>query len=207
MEREGRRRGVLRLPGRAGTRSGSGPAAPGPTPPAAGAVFEVRPARPDDLDALVELYADVAAEGRWIAAEAPVDRAMRHRRMSELLDRRDACLLVAVAGDELVGQLGIELARYGVADLGMLVAAPWRGRGVGSALVAAGLAWARQAGAHKVALQVWPHNQAAIALYEKFGFQREGLLRRHYRRRNGELWDAVVMGLLLGDPQVGGSGR
>jgi RimJ/RimL family protein N-acetyltransferase len=207
VEREGRRRGVPRLPGRARTRSGSGPAARGPTPPAAGAVVEIRPARPDDLDALVELYADVAAEGRWIAAEAPVDRAMRHRRMSELLDRRDARLLVAVAGGELVGQLGIELARYGVADLGMLVAAPWRGRGVGSALVAAGLAWARQAGAHKVALQVWPHNQAAIALYEKFGFRREGLLRRHYRRRNGELWDAVVMGLLLGDPQGGGSGR
>jgi len=30
-----------------------------------------------------------------------------------------------------------------------------------------------------------------------FGFQREGLLRRHYRRRNGELWDTVVMGLPL----------
>jgi RimJ/RimL family protein N-acetyltransferase len=151
----------------------------------------------------VELYADVAAEGRWIAAEAPVDREVRHRRMSELLGRRDARLLVAVAGGELVGQLGIELARYGVADLGMLVAAPWRGRGVGSALVAAALAWAREAGAHKVALQVWPHNQAAISLYEKFGFQREGLLRRHYRRRNGERWDAVVMGLLLDEPAGG----
>jgi RimJ/RimL family protein N-acetyltransferase len=101
----------------------------------------------------------------------------------------------------------MELARYGVADLGMLVAAGWRGRGVGSALVAAGLAWAREAGAHKVALQVWPHNQAAVALYEKFGFQREGLLRRHYRRRNGELWDAVVMGLLLDGPMQAGEDR
>ena len=56
---------------------------------------------------------------------------------------------------------------------------------------------ARTAGAHKVALQVWPHNAAAIALYERFGFQREGYLTRHYRRRSGELWDAVVMGLPL----------
>lgn len=95
------------------------------------------------------------------------------------------------------------MAGYGVADLGMLVADGWRGRGVGSALLVAGIDWARQAGAHKVALQVWPHNQAAIALYEKFGFGREGLLRRHYRRRNGELWDAVVMGLLL-DPDRAG---
>jgi RimJ/RimL family protein N-acetyltransferase len=203
VPREGRRRGGLRLPRGARTRAGSGPAGQGATQPATGAAFEIRPARADDLGALVELYADVAAEGRWIAAEAPVDREVRHRRMSELLGRRDARLLVAVAGGELVGQLGIELARYGVADLGMLVAAPWRGRGVGSALVAAALAWAREAGAHKVALQVWPHNQAAISLYEKFGFQREGLLRRHYRRRNGERWDAVVMGLLLDEPAGG----
>ncbi|HZD38988.1 MAG TPA: GNAT family N-acetyltransferase, partial [Actinomycetes bacterium] len=78
-----------------------------------------------------------------------------------------------------------------------LVAEGWRGRGVGSALLRAAIERARQAGAHKVALQVWPHNAAAIALYEKLGFQREGLLRRHYRRRNGELWDAVIMGLQL----------
>jgi RimJ/RimL family protein N-acetyltransferase len=165
---------------------------------------EIRRARPGDVDALVELYAEVAAEGRWIAGEAPVDRGLRRRRFRETLARGDAATFVADAAGEAVGQLGIELARYGVADLGMLVAAEWRGRGVGSALLAAGLDWARQAGAHKVALQVWPHNRAAIALYEKFGFQREGLLRSHYRRRNGELWDAIVMGLLLAEQPPAG---
>jgi RimJ/RimL family protein N-acetyltransferase len=157
----------------------------------------VRPAQEQDLDALVELLAAVAAEGRWIGSEPPVDRERRRRRLAELLERSHRLLLVAEAGGRPVGELWMELAGYGVADLGMLVAAGWRGRGVGGALLAAGLDWARRAGAHKVALQVWPHNQAAIALYRKFGFQQEGLLRRHYRRRSGELWDAVVMGLLL----------
>jgi RimJ/RimL family protein N-acetyltransferase len=106
-------------------------------------------------------------------------------------------VLAAGAGGKLVGDLGLHLARYGVADLGMAVLAAWRGRGVGSALLAEGIDQARAAGAHKVALQVWPHNSAAIALYERFGFQREGYLTRHYRRRSGELWDAVVMGLRL----------
>jgi RimJ/RimL family protein N-acetyltransferase len=46
---------------------------------------------------------------------------------------------------------------------------------------------------------VWPHNQSARRLYRSFGFEEEGYLRRHYRRRNGELWDAVIMGLLLFD--------
>ena len=157
----------------------------------------VRPAREEDIDAMVDLLAAVAEEGRWIATEAPVDRQRRRQGFAETMEADDAVLLVADAGGRLVGELSLWLARYGVADLGMLVAAGWRQRGVGSALLRAGIDRARQAGAHKIALQVWPHNRAAIALYERFGFQHEGRLRRHYRRRSGELWDAIVMGLPL----------
>jgi RimJ/RimL family protein N-acetyltransferase len=157
----------------------------------------VRPAAADDVDALVAMLVEVAGEGRWIGTEAPVDVERRRRRMAADVDAEDAVVLVAEAGGEPVGQLGLHLAPYGVADLGMLVAAGWRGRGVGTALLAEAVRRARQAGAHKIALQVWPHNTAAIALYERFGFQREGYLGRHYRRRSGELWDAVVMGLPL----------
>ena len=157
----------------------------------------VRPATLADVDAVVAMLAEVAGEGRWIATEAPVDVGRRRRRMVEDIEREDAVVLVAEAGGEPVGELGLHLARYGVADLGMAVAAGWRGRGIGSALLAEAIDRARAAGAHKVALQVWPHNSAAIALYERFGFQREGYLTRHYRRRSGELWDAVIMGLRL----------
>jgi RimJ/RimL family protein N-acetyltransferase len=157
----------------------------------------VREATAADVDPLVDMLVEVAGEGRWIGAEAPVDVERRRQRMAADVDAEDVIVLVAEAGGEPVGQLGLQLARYGVADLGMLVAAGWRGRGVGTALLAEAIARARAAGAHKIALQVWPHNAAAIALYERFGFRREGYLRRHYRRRSGELWDAVVMGLPL----------
>ena len=157
----------------------------------------VRGATAADVDTLVDMLVKVAGEGRWIGAEAPVDVERRRQRMAADVDAEDVIVLVAEAGGEPVGQLGLQLARYGVADLGMLVAAGWRGRGVGTALLAEAVRRARAAGAHKIALQVWPHNAAAIALYERFGFRREGYLRRHYRRRSGELWDAVVMGLSL----------
>jgi ribosomal protein S18 acetylase RimI-like enzyme len=143
------------------------------------------------------MLVEVAGEGRWIATEAPVDVDQRRRRVVEDVEREDAIMLVAEVGGQVVGELGLYLARYGVADLGMAVAPGWRGRGIGSALLAEAIDRAGKAGAHKIALQVWPHNTAAIALYERFGFQREGYLTRHYRRRSGELWDAVVMGLRL----------
>jgi len=79
----------------------------------------------------------------------------------------------------------------------MLVAQPWRGRGVGSALLAAAIEKARGEGLHKLSLEVFAHNDAAIALYRKFGFVEEGRRVKHYRRANGELWDSIVMGLHL----------
>lgn len=165
---------------------------------------EVRPLAPGDVEAMIDLFAAVAAEGRWIAREPPIDRDELRRFLRQQLDAPDRVALVALdrVTGELVGEIGLSEGLPGVVDLGMLVAEPWRGKGVGSALLAAGLDWARAQGAHKVALQVWPHNERALVLYERFGFVREGVLCRHYRRRSGELWDAVVMGLLL-DPPAG----
>jgi RimJ/RimL family protein N-acetyltransferase len=144
----------------------------------------------------MDLFEAVAAEGTWIGTELPIDRAERRPRLEKVAEGT-AAYLGAFEGDALVGQLGLHIAPYGVADLGMMVSAEWRGRGVGSALLTAAIDWARTSDAHKISLQHWPHNERARALYERFGFEQEGYLRRHYRRRNGELWDAVVMGLLL----------
>ena len=157
-----------------------------------------------DIPQLLDLLEQVAAEGRWVGTEAPVDRTAREQQMSEGIDGGErAARFLTDAGGSVVGHLWMDLRPYGVAELGMLVARDWRNQGVGSALMDAGLQWARRAGGHKVALQLWPLNHAAMALYRKFGFVQEGLLRRHYPRRNGELWDAVVMGLVLDEDRPG----
>ena len=142
-------------------------------------------------------------------SELPLDEEGDRQRLRP--GRPGTATFVAVADGEagpdgdLIANLGIELAPYGVAHLGMAVADGWRGRGVGRALLGAAIDWARDAGAHKVELQCWPHNDAAIRLYEGMGFVREGYLRRHYPRKTGELWDAVVMGLVLDEETPGSS--
>ena len=104
---------------------------------------------------------------------------------------------VATAGSAIVGFVSVYASPHGYADLGMAVVREWRGRGVGSALLAAAIESARARGLHKVSLEVFAHNGAATALYRKFGFVEEGRRVKQYRRQSGELWDAIEMGLLL----------
>ena len=85
-----------------------------------------------------------------------------------------------------------------VATFGMQVAAAWRGRVVGSALLAEALRWAGETGVRKVELSVYPDNDAARALYARFGFVEEGRLVRHSRRSDGFV-DEILMGRWLGE--------
>ena len=163
-----------------------------------GEPVRVRRATVDDVEARVDAYIAVAAEGRWIGGELPLDRDERIRAFTESANGDDFVGFIAEADGGLVGELSLHLRR-GRGDIGMLVLDGWRSKGVGSALMRACIDHAREAGLHKLTLQVWPHNERAIALYEKFGFEREGYLRKHYRRKTGELWDAISMGLVLVD--------
>jgi putative acetyltransferase len=73
-----------------------------------------------------------------------------------------------------------------------MVAASHRRRGIGTALLEAAVSWARHAGVRKLELHVFPWNEAAITLYERFGFVQEGYRRGQYMRE-GEYVDAILM--------------
>jgi RimJ/RimL family protein N-acetyltransferase len=156
----------------------------------------IRAAEATDADAWFALFELVAAEGRWIGAEAPLPRAFMQEHLAGQLRNQAAVTFLAEADGVLVGWIGIEDHR-GCAELGMGVHADHRRQGVGVALIEACLDWCRDRGCHKVTLSVFPHNEPAIALYRTFGFEVEGRQVRHFRRRNGELWDALLMGLVL----------
>jgi RimJ/RimL family protein N-acetyltransferase len=157
------------------------------------AQFEIRPAQAGDARAMAALFASVAEERDGIATEPPVDIDER----AAVFARSAGESVVAVADGQIIGLLHIEVSSHGFGELGMLVDRGWRGRGVGSALVASAVGWARCHGLHKLCLEVFAHNTAAIALYRKCGFLEEGRRVRQYRRANGELWASIVMGLAL----------
>lgn len=156
----------------------------------------VRRAEAADFDSWFQLLEEVATEGRWIGMEAPVRRDWFHDAFDSSLDSDRAARFVAEIEGHLVGELGVH-RQAGVADLGMMVREGYRGQGIGSALLEACIDWSRDNRSHKVTLTVFPHNVAGLALYRKHGFVVEGRLIRHWKRRTGQLWDAIPMGLVL----------
>lgn len=158
----------------------------------------VRPATPADSAALVELAREVASEPEgWLITRQNWRAVAEERRYLRALRRhQDAAVFVAEAPEGIVGRLSIARdphpASRHVADLGLMVAASHRRRGIGWALLEQAVQWARKSGVRKIELHVFPHNEPAIRLYERFGFAQEGFRRAHYRREDGFV-DAILM--------------
>jgi RimJ/RimL family protein N-acetyltransferase len=160
--------------------------------------FHVRKAEPGDAAELVELALAVGSEPEgWLVTNGTWRSVSDERRYVRAIRRsKAAAVLVAEAPEGIVGRLSLSRdphpASRHVADLGLMVAADWRRRGVGRALMLGAEEWARGAGVRKLELHVLPNNEAAIALYESLGYEREGVRRNHYRR-GADLVDAVLM--------------
>jgi L-phenylalanine/L-methionine N-acetyltransferase len=107
---------------------------------------------------------------------------------------------VACRADEVLGQIGIEMRknprRRHAATLGMAVKTSARRQGVGSVLLTAGINLAeRWLAVRRIELEVYTDNEAAVALYKKFGFVVEGTLRQ-YAFRDGQFTDVYLMAKL-----------
>ena len=62
-----------------------------------------------------------------------------------------------------------------IGSLGIGVLAPYRGKGIGKTLIGAALKQAKLKGLTRIELTVRENNTSAIALYEQFGFEKEGV--------------------------------
>jgi RimJ/RimL family protein N-acetyltransferase len=166
--------------------------------------FKVRPADPSDAEALTRLAEAVSAEPEgWLISSNGEWRSVgdERRYLKALRRYPNAAVFVAEQNSgALIGRLSLARdahpASAHVADLGLMVAKEARRRGVGRALLEAGVEWAHSSGIRKLELHVFPWNEPAIRLYERFGFQREGRRKGHYQRAGADV-DAILMALRI----------
>lgn len=98
--------------------------------------------------------------------------------------------------DRVLGTISLNAMsgrRSHVAELGLLIHEEFQGKGIGGALLRQGVDFADNwLGLLRLSLMVYTDNKQAIQLYQRAGFETEGIL-RSVARRNGKLEDALAM--------------
>jgi putative acetyltransferase len=158
----------------------------------------IRAQGPEDIPDLTEAFNQPRAV--WGTLQLPYV-SVDARRARNAASASGTIRLVAVVDGKAVGAISLqrfENRRAHVGAIGMGVHDAYAGRGVGSALMAAVIDLAdRWLNLKRLELEVWADNVPAIALYEKFGFEREGLLRAE-GFRDGAYADSLAMARLRG---------
>lgn len=169
-----------------------------PARPDSKSEIRIRRSRPDDASALAAYMADPAVYGQLLQLPYPSEVAWHARLSAPNAPGSMDLSLVAELGEQVVASAGLyssssHLRRRHTIGLGISVASPAQGRGVGDALMAALIDYAdRWTPLLRIELTVFADNVRAIALYRRHGFVQEGYL-RGYAIRHGEYADCLSM--------------
>jgi len=160
--------------------------------------LQIRLAEPDDWQDVYEMFRCPKVFAGTLQMPYP-SREQWRQRLSQ--PNEGSYNLVAVVEDHVVGMFGLHTfpnkpRRRHVGTIGMTVHDDWQGKGIGTALMRAGLDLADNwLNLTRIELEVYTDNEPAIQLYKRFGFQHEGTQLQH-AFRDGRYVDAHMMGRL-----------
>jgi putative acetyltransferase len=165
----------------------------------------LRRARADDARDVAALMSEPSVYAQTLQMPHASEAAWRERLVA--MDKPGVELQLAAERDgRVVGLAGLHQAqpsprRRHAAGLGITLAREAQGQGIGDAMMRALLRHADGwAGLLRIELTVYVDNARAIALYQRHGFEREGVL-RGYGLRDGVYVDCVSMARWRDAPQ------
>ena len=166
--------------------------------------IKITNARPEDAEELIDYMQQVFGETEFLLRE-PEEFEMTVEEEKEFLKNMNQSekniFIIARVDGRIAGNLGFtgsELNRYShQGEFGMSVLKEYWGNGIGSLLIETLIDWAREQDITRISLRVDENNQRGWKLYEKFGFQQEGILRNKKRLADGNYRNEIIMAKIL----------
>jgi len=153
--------------------------------------------RIDDADNLFQMFSLMSEKSlEWSMAPYTIDVIERWMK-----DTLNLIPLVSIYQCKIVGQAVIHKYPHqnnkGIRELSVYLHDDFQNVGLGTALAIRILKLAKKEKMHRIELGVVAENKIARHLYEKCGFQIEGISKDNFYGRDGKYHDAIKMGLIL----------
>jgi RimJ/RimL family protein N-acetyltransferase len=168
-----------------------------------GAEIMIRPASPDDSCAIIDTVRSNANERSYVLMEQYGKDSASEREYISGLDSTKNLLIVASAGDEVVGCLaalqsdaGIRVETSHILHIGLHLKEQFRGFGIGTHLLNYSIEWAIELGYKKLEANIFTTNQRSLSMFKKAGFIEEGV-RKNRIRMGRDFISEVLMGKVL----------
>ncbi|MEO8598258.1 MAG: N-acetyltransferase family protein [bacterium] len=164
--------------------------------------YTYRPARLEDLPAIVAIYNSTVASRMVTADTEPVSVASRHAWFAEHSPQKRPLWVVESDADsneaDILGWLSYSNfygrpAYTGTAEISIYLHQDARGKGLGSYLLSQAIDCASEIGVHTLLGFVFGHNLASLKLFDNFGFARWALLPR-VATLDGVERDLIILG-------------
>ena len=168
-----------------------------------GVAFQLRPAYLHDAKIIAFNIHTVCAEQIYLHTNTfIVTEEWQQLLSNSVYEDEGRLLIVAQVDKEVVGHLRIFPQWYGskgrhVGEVGLVIIEPWRERGIGTAMMAYALDWAKYAQFQKIVASVIGTNYRALNLFAKYGFIQEGRLVQQLNIA-GRYVDDVLLGRFIG---------
>lgn len=163
----------------------------------------IREATKFDAKELLALINDVEESSSYMMFEAGERNSTlesTEKMLEDFEKRGNSTIFVSVEDNKLAGYLivigGDSNRKSHSAYLVIGILSSYRGKGIGTALFCEMEKWARNNSIHRLELTTAVVNEAGVALYQKAGFEIEGV-KRNSMRINGEFVNEYYMGKLL----------
>jgi L-amino acid N-acyltransferase YncA len=166
-----------------------------------GTVVSVRPLTPADGDALLHFFQKIPETERYWLKEDVSDPAVISRWMAEL-DYQRVLPLVAERGGQILADATLHRRGYGarslLGEVRVVVATPYRRKGLGLGIVAELVEMAEAAGLRRLFVEIISGiEQPASEVAEQVGFQRVAVIPDHLAEPDGRLHDLIILALPL----------
>jgi RimJ/RimL family protein N-acetyltransferase len=166
-------------------------------------MIKVRQIKAEDAEKYIKLYSKLDEETNfrlYEPGERKISLTEQAAEIENMINEGNSAIIVAEDRDELVGYLsafGRSQNRVKhIVTIGIAILQSHVGMGIGTMLFKELEVWAKEHNKHRLELTVMENNPSAYALYQKMGFEVEGV-KKDSLLINGEYVNDIYMSKLI----------